>query len=437
MKYQVMPELTPVEFEALKADIRENGVLDPVDVDENGDLLDGHHRVRAWTELRTEGVELADYPRIIRAGLTEEQKRNHARRLNVHRRHLTKEQRGEVMKAMRADGATYQEIAKAMGVTTKTAQNVAKNELCKNTKLLGADGKSRPATYKPRKKAQPAPTLFASSAAQETKTLEVLTDTKSKAPDLYPKLVAGEISVSTAALAMKTREVQAEQAKALAQDPGYTAPIIHLADALEFMAKIANDSVDLLLTDPPYSTDVADIESFVAAWVPVALAKLKPTGRAYICIGAYPIELAAYLNVLNGQCKFIVDAPLIWTYRNTLGVTPKMKYNLNYQVVLHLYSADSRPLDTSITNEMFSVQDINAPDGRQGDRHHAWQKPDELARRLVRHATSPGDLILDPFACTGTFPLMAAQMGRSVMACDIDPVNLKIAQERGCHVELG
>jgi len=51
-KYQVMPDLTPIEYEALKADIAERGVLIPVEVDENGQLLDGHHRVRAWQELR-------------------------------------------------------------------------------------------------------------------------------------------------------------------------------------------------------------------------------------------------------------------------------------------------------------------------------------------------------------------------------------------------
>ena len=89
MKYQVMPALTPIEYEALKADIAKRGVLVPVEVDENGDMLDGHHRVKAWQELRSEGVNLPDYPRLIRSGLTEEQKRNHARSLNVLRRHLS------------------------------------------------------------------------------------------------------------------------------------------------------------------------------------------------------------------------------------------------------------------------------------------------------------------------------------------------------------
>lgn len=228
-----------------------------------------------------------------------------------------------------------------------------------------------------------------------------------------------------------------EAARVMSDDVEYVAPTIYLADAIEFLEGLEDNSFDLLLTDPPYSTDVDDIETFVNEWLPLALAKVKPTGRAYICIGAYPAELLAYLCALQQQRKFTVDAPLIWTYRNTLGVTPRMKYNLNYQVVLHLYSPRSRPLDNSITNEMFSVQDINAPDGRLGDRYHAWQKPDELARRLIKHSTQIGESILDPFACTGTFPLMAARMGRWAEACDNNADNLRIAQGRGCNVELG
>ena len=113
-----------------------------------------------------------------------------------------------------------------------------------------------------------------------------------------------------------------------------------------------------------------------------------------------------------------------------------MKYNLNYQVVLHLYSEDSDELDTSNTNEMFSVQDINAPDGRIGNRFHAWQKPDELARRLIKQGSKEGDLVVDCFACTGTFLIEAAKQGRSAVGCDISHENLLIAEKRGCKYEL-
>lgn len=220
----------------------------------------------------------------------------------------------------------------------------------------------------------------------------------------------------------------------LKQDIKENVPDIYYKDCFDFLPTLKDNSFDLLITDPPYSTDVNDIYSFAKEWVNIALKKVKKTGRVYICTGAYPKEVQAYLDVLLSQKKFIVDNPLIWTYRNTLGRTPNMKYNLNYQVIFHLYSLDSPPLDTSITNEMFSVQDINAPDGRLGDRFHTWQKPDKLGERLIRHSSKAGDRILDCFACTGTFLLMAAKMNREAVGCDNSKENLQIAKERGCNV---
>lgn len=151
MKYQVMPDLTPIEYEALKADIAKRGVLVPVEVDENGDLLDGHHRVRAWQELRAEGVDLPDYPRMVRTGLTEEQKRNHARSLNVLRRQLSKEQRDAVMVDMRRDGMSYRAIAEAVGTSVGAAHNIV-SEVFKNEHLTitGTDGKIYPAQQQPK-----------------------------------------------------------------------------------------------------------------------------------------------------------------------------------------------------------------------------------------------------------------------------------------------
>ena len=212
-------------------------------------------------------------------------------------------------------------------------------------------------------------------------------------------------------------------------------PVITIADCKEYLATFEDNSIDLLITDPPYMTDVDDIEAFAQSWLPLALQKVKPEGRAYICIGAYPKEVQAYFEILLNQDKFILDNPLIWTYRNTLGQTPKMKYNLNYQMVLHLYSKASAELDTNITKEMFSVQDINAPDGRQGNRLHTWQKPDELAKRLIRHSTKEDDIVVDCFACTGTFLLAAAAMGRKAVGCELNAENAAIAKQRGCDVK--
>lgn len=189
---------------------------------------------------------------------------------------------------------------------------------------------------------------------------------------------------------------------------------------------------ELLITDPPYSTDVDDVAAFAADWLPDALDKVKSSGRAYVCIGAYPAELRAYLDIAP-PAHLELSGVLVWTYRNTLGPKPSHDYKLNWQAILYYCGTEAPPLDCPEMVEQFSVQDINAPDGRQGDRWHAWQKPDLLAERLIRHSTRPGDLILDPFAGTGTFLLAAAKLGRRSAGCERDPQTIAIAQERGCH----
>ena len=90
-QWQVLPELTAEEYAALKADIAERGVQVPVEYDEQGAILDGHHRVRACQELG-----ISDWPRVVRKGLTEEQKLQHVISLNLARRHLNESQRAMI-----------------------------------------------------------------------------------------------------------------------------------------------------------------------------------------------------------------------------------------------------------------------------------------------------------------------------------------------------
>lgn len=188
---------------------------------------------------------------------------------------------------------------------------------------------------------------------------------------------------------------------------------------------------DLLLTDPPYSTDVDDIDAFVDAWLFKALDGVKDTGFAYIFIGAYPDELRAYLNAKTPEHMKLTQV-LVWTYKNTLGQNPKDRYKQNYQACLFYRGKNAPALDCPLTNEQWAVQEINAPDGRQGDRYHAWQKPMEIAERFIRHSTRQGAVVFDPFACTGTFLLAAAKLGRKGIGFEIDQDNAEIAYSRGC-----
>ena len=146
MIYQVMPNLSTEEYAELKSDISSRGVMVPIEFDEQGNVLDGHHRLQICEEL---GIK--DFPKVIRAGLTEEEKYTHARKLNLARRHLSQEQkRGLIQQQLQATPEkSDRQIARDLGISNKTVSTHRKEmeengELCKLHSSIGADGKERP-----------------------------------------------------------------------------------------------------------------------------------------------------------------------------------------------------------------------------------------------------------------------------------------------------
>jgi hypothetical protein len=147
-RYQALPDMPPEQFEALQADIAERGVLTPIDVDETGAILDGHHRYRACVALG-----LHDFPTVVRLGLSEDEKRAFARKSNALRRHLTRAQVRLLVADQLRDTPKWanNRIGTALGVDSKTVATVrarleATSEIPKLERLIGADGKSRPTT---------------------------------------------------------------------------------------------------------------------------------------------------------------------------------------------------------------------------------------------------------------------------------------------------
>jgi hypothetical protein len=261
---------------------------------------------------------------------------------------------------------------------------------------------------------------------------------KKESPELWDKVKDGTETIGGAYKKTK-KKTEIEQAKAKVinqtkETSKQSPPVVYLEDYQDFLSRFEDQSVDLVLTDPPYMTDLDNVGVFAESMIPAVLNKIKPTGRGYIFIGAYPKELSAYLSATTpGHVE--LKQVLVWTYKNTLGKSPKQKYKQNWQAILYFVGVDAGDLDCPLTSEQWAVQEINAPDGRQGDRFHEWQKPIEIAERIIRHSTKKGDIVIDPFTCTGTFILAASKLSRAAYGCDKSRENLNIALERGCIMD--
>lgn len=117
--YQVMPRLSAEEYADLERSILDNGVQVPITVDTDGAIIDGHHRDEI---ARNHSLHC---PRIIAEGPIEKL-RTLAFSLNLHRRHLTREQKRELTAAsIRLEPQlSNREHGRRTGVDDKTAASV-------------------------------------------------------------------------------------------------------------------------------------------------------------------------------------------------------------------------------------------------------------------------------------------------------------------------
>lgn len=116
----LLPPLSTDELAALRADIKEHGVLMPIFVDEEGQILDGRHRNKIDPKAK----------RIVVKGLTDAEKQAFVFRANFTRRNLSPAQKKEALKKMKGVAValrkedskkwTQRKVAAALGVAQQT-----------------------------------------------------------------------------------------------------------------------------------------------------------------------------------------------------------------------------------------------------------------------------------------------------------------------------
>lgn len=399
--YQLLDELNTTDYDALKADISERGIMVPVELDEHGNILDGHHRVRIAREL---GIK--DYPTIIRTGLSEQDKRNHVRALNILRRHLSGEQRKKLFAEMRSEGMTLQAIADATGVSHETVRQATNDnpvfKLLKTDKVTGKDGKSYPAK-KPRLP-KPTPSIFAGSAKDTQRAVAVAQTVENLPAKVVSLKRAEEIA---------RKEPTVKSPVSIEQFDTPDCRIVQ-ADVTDFLDSLPESSVDLIVTDPPYSTDSLPLYFALAKG---ASRVLKPGGSCLVMTGQLLMHkiMEFFPHVLNYQWTLAYltpggQSPQIWT----------AKVNTFWKPVLWFTKGD-------YSGEWNS--DVIKSDGND-KQHHKWGQSESGIAELVERYSKPGDMVIDPFLGGGTTAVVCVRTGRRFAGCDNDSSAVAATQSR-------
>ncbi|TBR57788.1 site-specific DNA-methyltransferase [Mastigocladus laminosus UU774] len=246
-----------------------------------------------------------------------------------------------------------------------------------------------------------------------------------------------------------------------------------IGDAIKWLQSLASESVDLVFADPPYNIKKASWDNFKSQaayinwsliWIEEVSRILKPTGSLYIC-GFSEIIADIKLPALKffSSCRW-----LIWHYKNKANFSND--WGRSHESILHFRKTKNFKLNPENIRISYGQHTLKYPqhpqaktsqydnndkndsriwhphskgakprdvieipttcNGMHEKTKHPTQKPEELVRKFVLSSSSRGDLVVDPFFGSGTTLVVAEQLGRKWLGCEIIPEYAEWAVER-------
>lgn len=387
-RFQLFDALpAPIE-DALRESIRRFGVLVPITVDQNGTMLDGHHRARIADDL---GVQ---YDRMVHVCADDDERREIARTLNSDRRQLTSEQRQAVVVALAEAGHSNRAIAGALGVDDRTVRRDLSTaaHAAVPERTVGLDGKSRPSRRAPR-------VLVRNDREQERAQTALA--------------IAADVAPGKTLDIKRIERIARDHAPATVAPDRVVLPStcdIRLGDFREVLADIPDGSVDLILTDPPYPAEFLPLWSGLGE---LAARVLRPGGLL--------AAMSGQTHLPDVMARLGEHMAYRWTMAYLMpgqaSVVHARAVSTQWKPVL-VYGGADRRLHDVVSSEA-------------GDKsHHDWGQSESGMQALVEALADPGQTVLDPFMGAGTTGLAALRHDCSFIGVDIDGLAVGKAERR-------
>lgn len=211
--------------------------------------------------------------------------------------------------------------------------------------------------------------------------------------------------------------------------------IIH-GDCLRVLKTIPNESVDAIITDPPYGIRyhgtrrkdksrwfdrIANDTAPYIWWLHDATRVLKQ-GSALLCFTRYDTEEAFRFAIRLAGLQ--PKTQVIWDKRRYGVGDCRGDFSLSHENIIFAVKGrflfpNRRPQSVIPVQRLASTCLT-----------HPNEKPVELIKQLVEAITKPGDLVLDPFLGSGTTAVAAKSLGRRYFGIELDRRYVRTARAR-------
>ena len=223
---------------------------------------------------------------------------------------------------------------------------------------------------------------------------------------------------------------------------------LFLGDSFEYIKQIPDHSVDFILTDPPYNlgrystgnikmswrkdfnNDVAEWDTTVfdpAEWLDEFRRVLKPTGNifaitSYNLLGQWHQAFDPVFDTFQFMC---------WHKTNPAPKLRRAGFLNSCELIICVWNK-GHTWNFSNQKDMHNFIESPICMGRERVKNpvHPTQKPIKVLSHLIKLATKPDDLVLDPFMGVGSTGVAALQLRRRFTGIEIDPLYFKAASKR-------
>ena len=408
---RVLMPLRDDERALLEQSVLAEGIRDPLVVWRRGDeliLLDGHHRYELATQHgldfsvvemefddESEAVQWVLRNQLARRNLTDEQRTLLLGRLynqmKLAQGRPSEDEKGDKLSPFSGNHATSRYVASLYGVNERTVRNAA--EFAEVVDAL----------------AEIEPEAAARVLAGE------LSDAKTALPKVEPELlpkVAERIAQGNAQsvkeIVERIRREERQTTRPVLQGV-YEGLDIRRGDFREVLADLPDHSVDIILTDPPYTQEYLPLWDDLGAF---AARVLKPTGVLLAYSGQ--LHLPQVIAMLTQHLRWWWMCAIRHAGASGYIVAGGRRIINDWKPLLILTPRDAPPL-----NAQFN--DLIEGGGRQKELHN-WEQSTDEAVRILQTFGNPDALVVDPFAGSGSFGRAALQAGMRFIGAEIlDP----------------
>ena len=230
-----------------------------------------------------------------------------------------------------------------------------------------------------------------------------------KAPEeLKEALRRGEKTIHQAYRQVKEGQRHDRERKSPVLTEQYNGPEIRRGDFREVLADLANGSVDVIMTDPPYGKESlpiwGDLGDFAARVLSPRGILIAYSGQLYL-----PEVIAALSQRLEWWWMCAV------AHASSGNLTPlshPVRKVINQFKPLLLFIPRGGTGFPGVFHDLIS--------GKGADKsHHNWQQPVAEAEDILRIFGSPGGLVVDPFAGSGSFGIASANVGMRFIGAEV------------------